>query len=93
MINWVEDTPPCSLNDSNANLKMKTMEQKRIGVCSLVRNISRVKWHVGTLGWGLGQMTSELIIHTDLHKPNKKLVSAWVGHFWCTNEPWAYTKS
>ncbi len=31
------------------------------------------------------------IIHTYLHKPNNKLVSAWLEHFWCTYEPWAYT--
>jgi hypothetical protein len=28
------------------------------------------------LAWGLGQMTSESIIHIDLHKPNNKLVNA-----------------
>ncbi len=34
-------------------------------------------------------MTSRSIIHTDLHKPNNKLVNAQLQHFWCTNEPWA----
>jgi hypothetical protein len=29
----------------------------------------------GAQGWGLGRMTSESIIHIDLHKPNNKLVS------------------
>ncbi len=24
-----------------------------------------------------------------MHKPNNKLVSIELGHFWCTNEPWA----
>ncbi len=38
-------------------------------------------------------MTSGSIIHTDLHKPNNKLVSAQLEHFWCTNEPWANTNS
>ncbi len=28
------------------------------------------------LRWGLGQMTSESIIHIDLHKLNNKLVNA-----------------
>jgi hypothetical protein len=36
-------------------------------------------------------MSNELIIHTNLHKPNNKLVNAWLEHFWCTNEPRAYT--
>jgi hypothetical protein len=39
----------------------------------------------------LGQMTSKSIIHTNLRKPNNKLVSAWLQHFWCINERWAYT--
>ncbi len=38
-------------------------------------------------------MTSRSIIQTNLHSPNNKLVSAWFEHFWCTNEPWAYTDS
>jgi hypothetical protein len=29
----------------------------------------------------------------DLHKPNNKLVSAYLKHFWCTNEPWTNTDS
>jgi hypothetical protein len=33
------------------------------------------------------------IIHIDLHKPNNKLVSALLEHFWCTDEPWAYIDS
>ncbi len=35
---------------------------------------------------GLGQATSGSIIHVDLHKPNNKLVSAELEHFWCTDE-------
>jgi len=38
-------------------------------------------------------VTNGSIIHTTLHKPNNKLVNAWLEHFWCTNEPWAYTDS
>jgi hypothetical protein len=38
---------------------------------------------------GLGQATRRLIIHMDMHKPNNKLISAWLEHFWCTYEPWA----
>jgi hypothetical protein len=32
------------------------------------------KMGIGILGWGLGQMTSESIIHINLHKPNNKLI-------------------
>jgi hypothetical protein len=38
-------------------------------------------------------VTSGSIIETDLHKPNNKLVSAWLKHFWCMDEPRAYTDS
>ncbi len=42
---------------------------------------------------GLGRMTSGSIIHTDLHKPNNKLISVKLEHFLCTNKSWAYTDS
>jgi hypothetical protein len=38
-------------------------------------------------------VTSRSIIHTNLHKLNNKLVNVWLEHFWCTDEPWAYTDS
>jgi hypothetical protein len=38
-------------------------------------------------------MTSGLIIHTNLHKPNNQLVSTWLEHFWCMDEPHAYIDS
>jgi hypothetical protein len=65
--------------------------KERIRVRSLTRNISGVEGCVGVPGWGLGWMTSMSIIHTDLHKPNNKLVNAcwntfgaWMshGHTW-----------
>jgi hypothetical protein len=40
------DTPPHSLKDSNASLKMKTTEKERVKVHSLVRNTSKVEGHV-----------------------------------------------
>jgi hypothetical protein len=52
------------------------MEGEEIGACSLTHNISGVKGRVGAPGWGLGRLTSTSIIHTELHKPNNKLVSA-----------------
>jgi hypothetical protein len=36
------DTPPNSLKDSNVNLKVKIVEEKGVGVCSLVCNTSKV---------------------------------------------------
>jgi hypothetical protein len=52
---------------------VKTMEGQRIGVRSLACSILGVERCVATLGWGLGRVTSGLIIHMDLHKPNNKL--------------------
>ncbi len=35
------DAPPHSLKNSNASLKVETTEEKRVGVCSLIHNISK----------------------------------------------------
>jgi hypothetical protein len=69
------------------------MEKEGVGVHNLAHNTLGVEGRVGASGWGLGQVTSGSIIHTNLHKPNNKLVSAWLEHFWCANEPWAYMDS
>jgi len=60
--------------DSIVNTKVKTSEGGGIGARSLARNTSRVNEHAGAPGWGLGRLKSKSIIHTDLHKPNNKLV-------------------
>jgi hypothetical protein len=62
--------------DSTASPKVKTTEGKGVGACFFACNILGVEGHVGVLGWGLGRLTSKFITHTDLHKPNDKLVSA-----------------
>jgi hypothetical protein len=49
----LHDAPPHSLKNSNANLKMKMMEEG-VGVRSLTHNTSRVEGRVGVPGWGLG---------------------------------------
>jgi len=67
------------------------MKEKRVGI--RVRNILGVNRCAGVMGWGLRRMTTGSIIHTNLHKSNNKLVSAWLVHFWCTNEPRAYLDS
>jgi len=72
---------------------METSKEKRVGVRSLAHSTSGVEGRAGTPGWGLGQVTSRSIIHTNLHKPNNKLVSAWLKHFWCMDKPRAYTDS
>jgi len=69
------DAPPSSLMDSIASPKVKAKKGKGIGACFLVHNTLRVKGRVGALGWGLGKLTSKSIVHTNLHKPNNKLVN------------------
>jgi hypothetical protein len=49
--------------------------------------------HAWGLGWGLGWVTSESIIHINLHKLNNELVSAFLEHYWCIDKPHAYTNS
>jgi hypothetical protein len=88
-----DDAPPNSLIDSTTSPKVKTMEGKGIGVCSLVHSISKVERCVGALGWGLGRTINESIIHMDLHKPNNKLIIVYLKHYWCMNEPHVHTNS
>jgi hypothetical protein len=52
---------------------VKTFEEG-MAICSLAHNTLRVEKRLGVLGWGLERMISEAIIHTDLHKPNNKLI-------------------
>ncbi len=54
---------------------MQTSKEKRMGICSLVHSTSGVEGHVKASGWGLGQVTSESIIHMDMYKPNNTLVN------------------
>jgi hypothetical protein len=61
--------------NSTTSSKVKTKEGEGVGACSLVHGTSRVEGCVGAPGWGLGRLTNKLITHTDLHKPNNKLVS------------------
>jgi hypothetical protein len=62
--------------DSTMSPKVKTTKGEGIGVCSLARSTSGVEGRAGAPRWGLGRLKSKSIIHTDLHKPNNKLVSA-----------------
>jgi hypothetical protein len=65
------------LKYSNVNSKVKTTEGG-VEVTSLTCSTLRVERLVGALGWGLGRMINELIIHTNLHSPNNKLINAWL---------------
>jgi hypothetical protein len=70
------DAPPNSLIDLIVSPKVKIKKGKRVGVHSPTRSTSGVEGHARILVWGLRRVTSGLIIHMDLHKPNNKLVSA-----------------
>jgi hypothetical protein len=72
---WEYDTPPNSFMDSIAKPKVKT-SKRGVGVCSLACSTLGVKGRGGAPRWGLGILTSNSITHTDLHKPNHKVVSA-----------------
>jgi hypothetical protein len=69
-------THPKLLDGLIASPKVKTMEGEGVGARSLTRSTSGVEGRAGALGWGLGILTSSSITHTNLHKPNNKLVSA-----------------
>jgi len=55
---------------------VKIGEGEGIRACSLARSTLGGKGRAGAPGWGLGRLTSNSIIHTDLHKPKNKLVNA-----------------
>jgi hypothetical protein len=41
----------------------------------------------------LGKMTSDQSLTHAYTKPNNKLVSAWLEHFWCKDKPWVNSDS
>jgi hypothetical protein len=64
-----------SLTDSTLIPKVKTIKEEKVGVCFLIYNILGVEGDARVPKWGLGQVTSKSIIHTNLQKPNNKLVN------------------
>jgi hypothetical protein len=56
--------------------EMKTTEEQRVEAHSLAHSTLRVEGCARTLRWDYEEMTSNLFIHSDLHKPNNTLVSA-----------------
>jgi hypothetical protein len=55
--------------------KVKTMKGKGVRVHFLAHNTLMVEGHARAPRWGLGKLTSNSIIQTNLYKPNNKFVS------------------
>jgi hypothetical protein len=72
----INDAPLSSLMDSTTSLKVKTMEEERVGARSLAHNTLGVEGHAGAPRSRLGRLTNKSITHTNLHKPNNNLVNA-----------------
>ncbi len=62
--------------DSTTSPKVKIKEGEGVGALSLTHSTSGVEGACWSSEMGLGRLTSNSIIHTNLHKPNNKLVSA-----------------
>ncbi len=75
------DTPPSSLMDSIVNPKVKATKGG-VRARSLAHNTLGVE-QVLELWDETRKNEKKSITHTDLHKLNNKLVSAWLMHFWC----------
>ncbi len=74
---FVDDAPPSSLMDLIENPKVKaTTKAEGVRVRSLAHNTLRVEGCVGASGWGLGRLSSNLVTHIYMHKPNNKLIGA-----------------
>jgi len=63
--------------------KVTIVEGEGVGAHSLACSTSGVEGCIGDSKWGLRRLTSKSITHTDLHKPNNKLVSVELERFWC----------
>jgi hypothetical protein len=72
---------------------VKKTKGQWVRVHSLIRSTSSVKGHARAPRWGLWWVTSKSIIHMYLHKPNNKLINAYLEYFWCMDEPRANTNS
>jgi len=81
----MNDAPPSSLMDSTMSPKVTIMQGEGVAARFLACSTSGVEGCVGDLKWGLKILISKSITHTDLHKPNNKLVSVELERFWCRN--------
>jgi len=57
----------------------------------LARNTSGVEGHATSPRWRIRTNDKQVNYSHKPNKPNNKLVNVWLEHFWCTDEPWAYT--
>jgi len=62
--------------DSTMSPKVKTTKGKKVETLSLAHNTFGGKRACWSSGMGLGRFISKSITHMDLHKANKKLISA-----------------
>jgi hypothetical protein len=80
LLKWVEKLlswhTPKLLGGLTANPKVKTIEGEGVEARSLTHNTLGVKGRVRASRQGLRRLTNNSITHTDLQKPNNKLVSA-----------------
>jgi hypothetical protein len=65
---------PKLLDKLKFEFEVKTLEEQGVGAHSLVRNTLGVEGCAGAPG--IRKNDKHLITHTNLHKPNNKLVSA-----------------
>jgi len=75
---------PKLLDRHNCGSKGKITEEEIVEVHSLARNTLRLEGCAKAPRWGLGWVTSESIIHTDLHKPT----TSWLVCNWNTFGAW-----
>jgi hypothetical protein len=76
MVDMCQWRTPQFFDGFNCESKGENNRRRTSWAHSLARNISGVEGRVGVLGWELGRLTSNLVTHMDLHKPNNKLVNA-----------------
>jgi hypothetical protein len=68
-------------------------KEKELGCGPWFTTLWGIGGRVGAPKWGLGRLTKKSITHTDLHKPNNKLINVQMEHLWCMDEPQANTDS
>jgi hypothetical protein len=74
------DAPPSSLMDSTVNPKVNNKRRRSWGALLNSQQFGG-RGACWSSEMGVGRLTSNLIIHTGIHKPNNKLVSAKLEHF------------
>jgi hypothetical protein len=67
--------------------KVKTMEELGGEARSLARNTFGGRMACWSSGMGLGRVSSTYSLTQTCTKPNNKLVSALLEHFWCYDKP------